>query len=90
MTDLEKSRNIKACEAGAVPGDKINYSENPEITDFSGFKPLLQHSEYYKPVKEQVSIRFNKVLLAHFRAMGKGWQTKINDFLMDAVKDGQI
>ncbi|MBR6913500.1 MAG: BrnA antitoxin family protein, partial [Treponema sp.] len=45
---------------------------------------------YFKSVKEQVSIRFNKVLLAHLRAMGKGWQSKVNDFLMTAYMQGQI
>lgn len=50
----------------------------------------IKHPEYFKPKKEQVSIRLNKCLLDHFRAMGKGWQTKINDFLMDAVRNGQI
>lgn len=52
MTDLEKSKIIKACETAAVTDDEIDYSEIPEITDFSGFNPLSQHSEYYKPVKE--------------------------------------
>lgn len=90
MTDLEKSKIIKACEDVAVPDDEIDYSEIPEITDFSGFKPLSQHPEFYKPVKEQVSIRFNKVLLAHFRSKGKGWQAEVNDFLMSAFMKGQI
>ena len=80
MTDLEKSKIIEACEAVAVPDDKIDYSEIPEITDFSGFKPLSQHSEYFKPVKEQVSIR----------SKGKGWQSEVNDFLMSAYMKGQI
>lgn len=43
---------IKACEEAAVSDDEIDYSEIPEITDFSGFKLLSQHSEYCKPVKE--------------------------------------
>lgn len=90
MTDLEKSKIIAACEAVAVSDDEINYSEIPEITDFSGFRPLAQHTEYFKSVKEQVSIRFNKVLLDHLRSKGKGWQAEVNDFLMSAYMRGQI
>lgn len=90
MTDLEKSKIIEACEAAAIPDNEIDYSEIPEITDFSRFKPLSQHDEYFKPVKEQVSIRFNKVLLAHLRSKGKGWQSEVNDFLMSAYMQGQI
>ena len=90
MTDLEKSKIIAECEANAIPDEEIDISEIPEIMDFSGFRPLSKHSEYFKSVKEQVSIRFNKVLLAHLRAMGKGWQSKVNDFLMTAYMQGQI
>lgn len=88
MTDLEKSKIIMACEAVAVPDDEIDFSEIPEITDFSGFKPL--YHGYFKPKREQVSIRLSKYLVDHFKAMGKGWQTKVNDFLMEAVSNGQI
>ena len=49
MTDLEKSKIIAACESVAVPDDEIDTSEIPEITDFSGFKPLSQHAGYFKP-----------------------------------------
>lgn len=90
MTDLEKSRIIAACETNAIPDNEIDFSQIPEITDFSGFKPLSQHAEHFKPVKEQVSMRFNKVLLAHLRAKGRGWQTEVNDFLMNAYLQGQI
>ena len=90
MTDLEKSKIIEACEAVAVPDEEIDLSEIPEITDFSGFKPVSKHFKHFKPVKEQVSIRFNKVLLTHLRAQGRGWQSKVNDFLMNAYLQGQI
>lgn len=37
--------------------------------------------------KEQVSIRFDRNILAAFRATGKGWQTRMNDALSDWLKD---
>ena len=66
----------------------IDFSDIPEITDFSGFKP--RYPEYFKPKREQVSIRLSTYLVDHFKSMGKGWQTKLNDFLMDAVSKGLI
>lgn len=86
MTDLEKV--IFECEKNAVPDSEIDLSQIPEITDFSNFKPL--NSEYFKPKREQVSIRFYSVLLDHFKQLGKGWQTKVNDFLMQAYLAGKI
>ena len=90
MTTSEKAKIIAACEANAVPYDKIDFSEIPEITDFSNFKPLAMHSEYFKPLKESVTIRLDKALVQYFRSKGKGWQTKVNDFLVKAYRQGQI
>jgi len=36
--------------------------------------------------KEQVAIRFDREVLAAFRAGGKGWQTRMNDALKDWLK----
>lgn len=33
------------------------------------------------PVKERVGLRLDRAVLDHFRASGKGWQTRINDAL---------
>lgn len=36
--------------------------------------------------KEQVAIRFDREVLAAFRASGPGWQTRMNDALKDWLK----
>lgn len=36
--------------------------------------------------KEQVTLRLDTQLLERFRATGSGWQTRINDALMDWAK----
>ena len=37
------------------------------------------------PTKEQLTIRLDADLVAHFRKTGKGWQTRINKSLRKAV-----
>ena len=37
------------------------------------------------PTKERISIRLDADLTAHFRAGGRGWQTRLNDTLRRAV-----
>ena len=37
------------------------------------------------PIKERVTIRLDSDLAAHFRAGGRGWQTRLNDTLRQAV-----
>ena len=36
--------------------------------------------------KEQVTLRLDTQILEHFRATGNGWQTRINDALLDWAK----
>jgi uncharacterized protein (DUF4415 family) len=36
--------------------------------------------------KEQVAIRFDREVLAAFRAAGPGWQTRMNDAMRDWLK----
>lgn len=36
--------------------------------------------------KEQVAIRFDRDVLAAFRAVGPGWQTRMNDALKDWLR----
>ena len=37
------------------------------------------------PLKEQITIRLDADIAAHFRGMGKGWQTRLNDALREVV-----
>ena len=37
------------------------------------------------PTKEQITIRLDTDITAHFRAGGPGWQTRLNDALRRAV-----
>ena len=43
------------------------------------------HGKPEVPAKEQTTIRLDADLIAHFRASGPDWQTRINDTLRQAV-----
>jgi uncharacterized protein (DUF4415 family) len=38
------------------------------------------------PVKDRVGLRLDHDVVAHFRATGRGWQSRINDVLVDYLK----
>jgi len=40
--------------------------------------------------KTAVNLRLDARLLEHFRATGKGWQTRLNDFLSKSVEQGLV
>jgi uncharacterized protein (DUF4415 family) len=41
--------------------------------------------EFYRPVKEQITLRLDKDVLAWFKAGGEGYQTRINEALREYV-----
>jgi len=45
-------------------------------TVFKNINPLTCNE-----TKEQVTIRFDKNIVSHFRKSGKGWQTRMNNIL---------
>lgn len=56
----------------------IDYSDSPDLSevDFSEFE-LTKHK------KKVVTMRLDSDLLDFFKAMGKGYQTKINEILRE-------
>ena len=67
---------------GTVPDDQLDLSDIPEITDWSN---VVRHNQFYRPVKQQTSIRLDADVLAWFKAQGKGYQTRMNEILRDAM-----
>jgi len=64
---------------GTVPDD---LSDIPEITDWSN---AVRQNKFYRPVKQQTSIRLDSDVLAWFKAQGKDYQTRINKILRDTM-----
>jgi uncharacterized protein (DUF4415 family) len=67
---------------GTVPDDQLDLSDIPEITDWSS---AVRQNQFYRPVKQQTSIRLDADVLAWFKAQGKGYQTRMNEILRDAM-----
>ncbi len=65
--------------------DDIDFSDIPERTDWS----RAIRGKFYRPLKESLTIRIDADVLAWFKAQGKGYQTRINSMLREAVA-GQI
>ena len=64
--------------------------ESPEITETEAARARFAHEshpEWYRTVsvKHQISIKIDKDILEALKAEGKGYQTRINKILRDAV-----
>ena len=66
--------------------DDIDTSDIPEIIDFSG----AVRGRFYRPVKQQVTLRIDADLLAWFRAQGGKYQTRINAALREYVAEHHL
>lgn len=82
MTDKQRQelRNLDQ-----MPDDDIDTSDIPEVADFSG----AVRGRFYRPVKQQVTLRIDADLLAWFRAQGGKYQTRINAALREYVAEHQ-
>jgi uncharacterized protein (DUF4415 family) len=76
--------------------------ENPEWTDetstqaikFGELSGALQRKlstrrgPQRSPTKVQTAVRYDQDVIEHFRAAGRGWQTRMNDALRRAIEKG--
>ena len=67
---------------GPVPDDQLDLSDMPEITDWSN---AIRHGQFFRPVKQQTSVRLDADVLAWLKAQGKGYQTRMNKILREAM-----
>jgi uncharacterized protein (DUF4415 family) len=62
------------------------------ISDFPELKAMFERARGQRgpqktPTKERVGLRLDPEVVAHFRATGPGWQSRINEILAKHVKD---
>jgi uncharacterized protein (DUF4415 family) len=75
----ESRREIEALAAMAE--EDIDTSDIPEVTDWSGAKRGL----FYRPVKQQLTLRLDADVIDWFRREGTGYQSRMNAALREHV-----
>jgi uncharacterized protein (DUF4415 family) len=68
----------------SLKDEDIDYSDIPEITDFSKFRPWEQR-QMFKPVKVAVTCKLDADIVAWLKQEGKGYQTRMNAILREAM-----
>lgn len=69
----------------ALPDDRIDTREMPEVRDWSGAKRGL----FYRPLKQQLTLRIDADVVAWFKSRaskGKGYQTDMNRALREYAR----
>lgn len=79
-------RKQKLARLARRPDDEIDYSDIPPLTD--DFWKNAVSNPFYRPVKKQITLRLDADVIAWLRVQGRGYQTKANALLRNAmVKD---
>ena len=82
FSDKQDAEIQRLLAKGTVPDDQLDLSDIPEITDWSNAN---RHGQFYRPVKQQTSVRLDADVLAWLKSQGKGYQTRMNKILREAM-----
>jgi len=75
----EQKRDIKAIAAKS--DEDIDFSDAPPVLDWSEAKM----GKFYRPTKKPVTMRLDSDVIAWLKADGRGYQTKANWLLRNAM-----
>lgn len=67
----------------AKPEDAIDFSDLPATSgkDWIG----AEHGKFYRPIKQQLTVRVDADVLAWLKSQGGGYQSRLNDILRTAM-----
>jgi uncharacterized protein (DUF4415 family) len=83
-TELTNDQKAELAALEALPDDRIDTTDAPELLDWSD----ARRGVFYRPVKKQITLRLDADVVSWFRARaedGHGYQTDINHALREHV-----
>src|SRR5271170_1868708 len=83
VSRLTAGRKRRLQELSRRPDREIDTSDIPELTE--GFWEHAVRNPFYRPVKKQLTLRLDADVIAWLRREGKGYQTRANALLREAM-----
>jgi uncharacterized protein (DUF4415 family) len=80
---LSRKQAKELAALAALPDEKIDRTDLPEVLDWSG----AVVGKYYRPIKKSLTIRLDADVLAWLKSQGSGYQTRINQMLRAAMEN---
>lgn len=77
----ERQAELKALSD--MPDSDIDYSDIPPLDE--AFWARATPNPFFKPVKTHASVRIDSDVLAWLKSQGKGYQTRMNAILREAM-----
>ena len=80
-----KDKNEELKRLAAMGENDVDTSDLAEVTDWSG----AVRGQFYRPVKQQVTLRIDADVLAWFKEKGGKYQTELNKVLREHMLRGR-
>ena len=83
MPPLSDAQHAELATLAAMPDDQIDYSESRPLSD--DFWKNAVPNPFYRPTQRSTTVRVDTDVLAWLQSKGKGYQTRINAILREAM-----
>ncbi|WP_375624114.1 MULTISPECIES: BrnA antitoxin family protein [unclassified Bartonella] len=83
LSPLTDKQRVEVDKLAAMPDSAIDHSDIPTLDDT--FWKNAVRNPFYKPTKTVTTVRVDSDVLAWLKSQGKGYQTRINAILRDAM-----
>jgi uncharacterized protein (DUF4415 family) len=80
---MTPARKRRLSRLAARPDSEIDFSEIPPLKE--SFWQNAVRNPFYRPVKRQLTVRLDADVVAWLRGQGKGYQTRLNRLLREAM-----
>lgn len=87
LPPLTEAQKADLKRLAAMPDAEIDTSDIPELTDTQLTE--MKRPEHFRPVKKQITARLDADVLAWLKAGGKGYQSRMNAILRQAMLSGK-
>lgn len=82
-SSMTPARRRRLALLGARPDSEIDISDIPPLKD--SFWQNAVRNPFYRPVKQQLTVRLDADVVAWLRRRGRGYQTRLNGVLREAM-----
>jgi len=83
LPELTEKRESELKSLNEKPDNDIDRSDIPPLNDL--FWKNASQGHFYRPVKTQTSVRIDADVMAWLKEPGKGYQTRLNAILREAM-----
>jgi uncharacterized protein (DUF4415 family) len=80
---MTPARRRKLAELAKRPDSEIDFSDIPPLKE--SFWKNAVRNPFYRPVKQQLTVRLDADVVAWLRQQGRGYQTRLNRVLREAM-----